>query len=40
VGNIGLKRDEVTGECRKLHIEKLDGLYAAPNVRMSKWIMG
>jgi len=28
----GPKRDEVTGEWRKLHNGKLDDLYAAPNI--------
>ena len=28
----GLKRDEVTGEWRKLHNEKLNDLYASPNI--------
>jgi hypothetical protein len=28
----GLKRDEVTGEWRKLHIEELRDLYSLPNV--------
>jgi hypothetical protein len=27
----GPKRDEVTGEWRKLHIEELNDLYTAPN---------
>jgi hypothetical protein len=26
----GLKRDEVTGECRKLHIEELNDLFSSP----------
>jgi hypothetical protein len=26
------KRDEVTGEWRKLHNEKLNGLYSLPNI--------
>ena len=29
---IGPKRDEVTGEWRKLHNEELKGLYSSPNV--------
>jgi len=29
---VGPKRDEVTGEWRKLHIEKLYDLYSLPNV--------
>jgi hypothetical protein len=38
-GILGI-RDEVTGKCTKLHNEKLNGLYAAPNIaRMSKWKM-
>ena len=33
----GPKTDEVTGEWRKLHNEKLNGLYSSPNiVRMKK----
>jgi hypothetical protein len=28
----GAKRDEVTGECKKLHNEKLDDLYFSPNI--------
>jgi hypothetical protein len=28
----GLKRDEVTGEWRKLHNEELNGLYSLPNI--------
>ena len=28
----GPKRDEVTGECRKLHIEELNDLYSSPNI--------
>jgi hypothetical protein len=36
-GIFGLKRDEVTGEWRKLHNEKLKDLYCSPNiVRMIK----
>jgi hypothetical protein len=33
----GLKRDEVTGEWRKLHNEKLHDLYSSPSIiRISK----
>jgi hypothetical protein len=28
----GLKRDEVTGEWRKLHNEELNDLYCSPNI--------
>jgi hypothetical protein len=28
----GPKRDEVTGECRKLHNEKLHNLYSSPDI--------
>jgi hypothetical protein len=28
----GPKRDEVTGEWRKLHIEELNNLYSLPNI--------
>jgi hypothetical protein len=28
----GLKRDEVTGEWRKLHKEKLHDLYSSPSI--------
>jgi hypothetical protein len=28
----GSKRDEVTGECRKLHNEELHNLYPSPNI--------
>jgi hypothetical protein len=28
----GPKRDEVTGECRKLHIEELHDLYSSPSI--------
>jgi hypothetical protein len=28
----GLKRDEVTGEWRKLHIEELHDLYSSPSI--------
>jgi hypothetical protein len=28
---VGPKRDEVTGEWRKLHNDKLNGLYCSPN---------
>jgi len=29
---LGLKRDEVTGEWRKLHNEELSDLYSLPNI--------
>jgi hypothetical protein len=29
---LGLKRDEVTGEWRKLHNEELNDLYCSPNI--------
>jgi len=29
---VGPKRDEVTGEWRKLHMEKLNDLYSSPNI--------
>jgi hypothetical protein len=32
----GPKRDEVTGECRKLHNEELYILYSFPNIRQIK----
>jgi hypothetical protein len=28
----GSKRDEVTGEWRKLHNEELNGMYCSPNI--------
>jgi len=28
----GPKRDKVTGECRKLYNEELNGLYSSPNI--------
>jgi hypothetical protein len=28
----GPKRDEVTGECRRLHKEELNDLYSSPNI--------
>jgi hypothetical protein len=28
----GPKREEVTGECRRLHYEELNGLYSLPNI--------
>jgi hypothetical protein len=28
----GLKRDEVMGDCRKLHNEELHNLYSSPNI--------
>jgi hypothetical protein len=34
----GPRRDEVTGECRRLHNEQLNDLYSSPNiVRVIKW---
>ena len=39
----GPKREEVTGECRKLHNEELGDLYCSPNIvwvvksRRMKW---
>jgi hypothetical protein len=32
----GPKRDEVTGECRRLHNEELNDMYSSPNIRMIK----
>jgi hypothetical protein len=32
----GPKRDEVTGEWRRLHNEELYALYSSPNIRMIK----
>jgi hypothetical protein len=29
---LGPKRDEVTGECRRLHTEELHDLYSSPNI--------
>jgi hypothetical protein len=29
---VGSRRDEVTGECRKLHNEELNDLYSSPNI--------
>jgi len=38
-GIFGAKRDEVTGEWRKLHNEELDDLYCSPNiVRVVKYL--
>jgi hypothetical protein len=35
---LGFKKDEVKGECRKLHNEELNDLYSSPNiVRVIKW---
>ena len=31
-GMFGPKRDEVTGECRKLHNEELNDRYCSPNI--------
>jgi len=42
-GIFGSKRDEVTGEWRKLHNEELNDLYCSPNIfrvvksRITKW---
>jgi len=34
----GPRRDEVTGEWRRLHIEELNNFYCSPNiVRVIKW---
>jgi len=30
------KRDEVTGEWRKLHYEELNDLYCSPNIQIKK----
>jgi len=30
--SLGTKRDEVTGEWRRLHIKELYGLYSSPNI--------
>jgi hypothetical protein len=32
----GPRRDEVTGEWRKLHNEQINDLYASPNIRLIK----
>jgi len=40
----GPKRDEVTGEWRKLHNEELNNLYSSPNIvrviksRIMRWV--
>jgi len=40
----GPKRDEVTGEWRKLHTEELNDLYCSPNIvrviksRIKRWV--
>ena len=42
-GIFGSKRDEVTGEWRKIHNEELDNLYCSPNIirvikpRIMRW---
>jgi hypothetical protein len=33
---LGHKRDEVTGEWRKLHCEELHNLYSSPDIRQIK----
>jgi hypothetical protein len=33
----GLKRDELTGEWRKLHNEELNYLYSSPNIQVKNW---
>jgi len=36
---LGRKRDEITGEWRKLHNEEPNDLYCSPNIiRVIKWI--
>jgi hypothetical protein len=43
-GIFGPKRDEVTGEWRRLHNEELNGLYSSPNIirvirsRRMRWV--
>jgi hypothetical protein len=43
-GVFGLRRDEVTGERRKLHNEELNDLYSSPNIvrviklRRMRWV--
>ena len=43
-GIFGTKRDEVTGEWRKLHNEELNDLYCSPNIvrvtksRRMRWV--
>jgi len=34
----GPKRDEVTGEWRKLHNEELNDLYCSPKSRIMRWV--
>ena len=40
----GPRRDEVTGECRRMHNEKLNDLYSSPNIvrviksRRMRWV--
>ena len=42
----GPRRDEVTGECGKLHNEELNDLYCSPNIvrmiksRRVRWVYG
>jgi hypothetical protein len=33
----GPRRDEVTGDWRKLHNEELHNFYSSPNIRMMRW---
>ena len=36
----GPRRDEVTGEWRRLHNEELNGLYSLPNINEMGWACG